>query len=237
MKLEEGETVLCTVDRIIGTTVFVHIHANGEEKEGSIVMSEIAPGRIRNIRNYVVPKKKIVCKILRISGNRIDLSLRRVTPKEQKEVMEEYKTEKSYISILKTILKDKADAAVEKMTREESLYDFFEDTKSNPDKLNGVVGKENAKKILEIVNVQKQKNLIIKKDISLKTQKQNGIETIKSILGKIKNVEIRYLSAGHYSLKSESSDIKEADTKLKKVLSEIEKNAKKEGMEFSILEK
>jgi translation initiation factor 2 alpha subunit (eIF-2alpha) len=83
MVLETGDVVLCTVDRIVGTTVFVHIEGNGE---GSIILSEIAPGRIRNIRDYVVPKKKIICKVLRISGDRIELSLRRVTLKEQKDI-------------------------------------------------------------------------------------------------------------------------------------------------------
>ena len=81
--LEVGDIVLCTVDRIVGTVVFVKIKGYGE---GSIIMSEIAPGRIRNLRQYVVPKKQIVCKVLRISGDRIDLSLRRVTQKEKKEV-------------------------------------------------------------------------------------------------------------------------------------------------------
>ena len=88
--LEEGDIVLCTVDRIVGTNVFVKIDSE-QEKEGVIVFSEIAPGRIRNIRDYVVPKKKIVCKVLRISGDRIDLSLRRVTQKEQKELKEKYR--------------------------------------------------------------------------------------------------------------------------------------------------
>ena len=71
--LDEGEIVLCTVDKIVGTTVFVKIY---DEVDGTIVTSEIAPGRIRNLRNYVVPGKRIVCKILRISGNRVNLSLR-----------------------------------------------------------------------------------------------------------------------------------------------------------------
>ena len=61
--LEVGDIVLCTVDRIVGTIVFVKIDGDGE---GSIILSEIAPGRIRNLREYVVPKKKIVCKVLRI---------------------------------------------------------------------------------------------------------------------------------------------------------------------------
>ena len=61
MELEVGDVVLCTVDRIAGTVVFVKIEGNGE---GSVIISEIAPGRIRNLRDYVVPKKRIVCKIL-----------------------------------------------------------------------------------------------------------------------------------------------------------------------------
>ena len=105
MELEVGDVVLCTVDRIAGTVVFVKIDRNGE---GNITTSEIAPGRIRNLRDYVVPKKKIVCKILRISPNgNINLSLRRVTQKEKKEILEQYKQEKSYKSVLKSILGEK----------------------------------------------------------------------------------------------------------------------------------
>ena len=49
---------MCIVERIEKTVVFVKILNNGNETEGSITTSEIAPGRIRNIRDYVVPKKK-----------------------------------------------------------------------------------------------------------------------------------------------------------------------------------
>src|SRR3990172_12941446 len=112
MDLEVGDIVLCTVDRIVGTTVFVRIEGNGE---GSIVFSEVAPGRIRNIRDYVFPKKMIVCKVLRISGNHIDLSLRRVTLSEQKEIKERYRQERSFLSILKTVLGEKSGSVTEKI--------------------------------------------------------------------------------------------------------------------------
>ena len=75
-KMEEGDLVLCTVKRIIGTTVFVDIEGNGE---GTIITAEIAPGRIRNLRDYVSPGRKIVCKILSLKGKQINLSLRRVS--------------------------------------------------------------------------------------------------------------------------------------------------------------
>src|SRR4030042_1348754 len=126
--MEEGDIVLCTVDRIAGTVVFVKIE--GEEKEGSIILSEIAPGRIRNLREYVIPKKKIVCKVLKISGGTISLSLRRVTMKERKEVMDEYKQEKSYMSILKSVLKEKSNEVIEQITKEGKLYDFFEEART-----------------------------------------------------------------------------------------------------------
>src|SRR3989304_3671422 len=126
MELEVGDNLLCTVDRIVGTVVFVKMHFGKEETEGSIVMSEVAPGRIRNIRDYVVPKKKIVCKVLRVSANgHIDLSLRRVTLKESKEVREKTEEEQSYIKIVKSILKEKADDVIAKIKEKNNVYDFF----------------------------------------------------------------------------------------------------------------
>jgi len=99
-EFEESEIVLCTVDKIVGTIVFVKIEDNGE---GTITTSEISPGRIRNLRDYVVPGKKIVCKILSLK-NGIHLSLRRVKPSEKKELLDKISKEKSYKAILKTVL-------------------------------------------------------------------------------------------------------------------------------------
>src|SRR3990167_9513413 len=104
-QLEEGQIVMCTVMKIVGTTVFVNL--DNYNYEGTIITSEIAPGRIRNLRDYVIPGKKIACKILSINYNNINLSLRRVTLKEKKEVMEKYQKEKNSLSILKSVLKEK----------------------------------------------------------------------------------------------------------------------------------
>jgi len=232
--LEVGDIVLCTVDRIVGTIVFVKIKGDGE---GSIIMSEIAPGRIRNLRDYVVPKKKIVCKVLRISGDRIDLSLRRVTQKEKKEIIEQDKQEKSYASVLKSILKEKSEEIIKEITKEENLFSFLEEAKANPQKLEKIVGKENVKKILDILKTQKRKIKKIKKEINLTTTKPEGITLIKKILGMFKGIKVKYISAGKYSLETESEDVKSADTELKDTINDVEKDAKKLGMEFSIKEK
>jgi len=230
--LEVGDVVLCTVDRIVGTVIFVKIDNDGE---GSIVMSEIAPGRIRNLRDYVVPKKKIVCKVLRISpqGN-IELSLRRVTQKERKEVTEQYKQEKGYISILKSILGDKLEEVIKEILKYGRLYSFLEDAKINPEKLERILGKEDSQKILNILNAQKKKRAILKKEIHLTTTKPNGITLIKKILENFKGVNIKYIAAGRYSLELESEDIKIADRKMREMMDNAEKESKKMGVEFAV---
>ncbi len=231
MELEEGDVVLCTVDRIVGTIVFVHIEDNGE---GSIIVSEIAPGRIRNLRNYVVPKKKIVCKILRISGKHIDLSLRRVTLKEKTEVLEKAKQEKSYVSILKSVLKENTDKIIKEILTQDNLFSFLEEAKENPNQLEKLVGKDNSGKILEILKTQKPKKVVIKKEFSLTTTEPNGLEKIKTTLKNAKDVDVKYIAAGKYSIKTESENAKEADNKLKGIINEIEKEAKQKNISFSM---
>ncbi len=238
MELEEGDIVLGTVDRIVGTVVFVKIKTQGKEIEGSLTFSEVAPGRIRNIRDYIVPKKIIVCKILRISQNgHIDLSLRRVTQKEAKEIKEKAKEEQSYEKIIRTVVKNQPEIAISKIKEEGSIYDFIQNSKENPKILEAIIGKEETKKILDIINSEKKKKSTIKKEIFLTSNSKNGLSNIKSILEDIKGIEIRYIAGGKYSLSKEGSDIKNIDTELKKIIEEIEKKAKLKEVLFSIKEK
>ena len=233
-KLEVGDFVLCIVDRIVGTVVFVKIEGDGE---GGIVTSEIAPGRIRNLRDYVVPKKKIVCKVLRISGDRIDLSLRRVGQKERKEVLERYQQEKSCESVLRGILGEAADSIIKEVQKKESVYDFCEKVKKDSKELEKIVGLSKAKKIHQILIIHKKKRIIVKKYFQLTSNKPNGLLLIKGILEPIKDLEVKYIAAGNYMVKIESEDPKKADNLIRENLSQIEKQAQKNGLNFSIKEK
>lgn len=235
-QLQEGDIVLCTVEKIAGTMVFVKIDETGEE--GSIVFSEVAPGRIRNIRNYVVPKKKIVCKVLRIRGDQIHLSLRRVSKKEEKEAKEQYKQERSYKNMLISLLgEEKAKQAIEEIKKQSNLPEFIQETKENPEKLGKLIGKENTSKILEKIEKQKKKQTTLKKEFILKSENSDGITQIKEILGNIKDAEVKYISSGRFSIKTSAEEIKNADKRLKEILENIEKQAKKKNMEFAIKEK
>jgi len=236
MELEEGDIILCTVDRIVGTGVFVKIE--GTSKEGGITLSEIAPGRIRNLRDYVVPKKKIVCKVLRIdSSENIHLSLRRVTPKEIKEVKEKYQLESSYQKMLKTVLGEIAEKIIAEIQKKEKLVDFLQASKEDSKELEKIVGKEQAKKILDILKNQKKKTYEIKKVFDLTTNQPNGLELIKNILKSVEKAEIKYISAGKYSIKTKDANIKNADHQLKKIIDKIRKQAKTNKLDFDFKEK
>ena len=229
MDLREGEVVLCTVDKIVKTTVFVRIEGGGE---GSIVTSEVAPGRIRNLRDYVVPNKKVVCKVLRVSKVHIDLSLRRVSEKEKQEVLKRYEAEKSIEQILKSILKEEAIEVVKKIKEEFSLYDFFEKAKEKPQIFEGLVGKDNAEKIIRLLGEKRTRGVEAKKDFQLKSLRSGGIIAIKRVLDFNGKLEISYIAAGKFRIKAKAPNFKEANTVLSKALEEIEKRARQEGCEF-----
>ncbi len=228
-ELEEGQIILCIVKNIEGTAVFCKIE--DYDKEATLVTSEVAPGRIRNLRDYVVPNKKIVCKILRIekSGN-IHLSLRRVTAKERKEVLEIYEKERNLAATIKTISKE-AENIIKKIKQESSLVEFLEQAKQEPKLLENLMSKEETEKLLKILKEKKEKEVIVKKKFSLKSEAEDGIVRIKRVLPEDKN--IIYLAAGRFSIEIKNKDYKDANAKLQQILQNIEKKAKQEGCAFS----
>jgi translation initiation factor 2 alpha subunit (eIF-2alpha) len=234
-QLEEGQIVQCTVKNIEGTSVFVKIEGNGE---GSITTSEISPGRIRNLRDYVFPGKVIVCKVLSIKNGKVFLSLRRVKPNEKKELLDKINKEKGYIAILKTVLgKEKAEKIINEITEKKSILDFFEEAKENRELMKKYFNKEESEKILKILESKKEKSKELKQSFKLLTKKESGIKTIKTILEnscKGSKCNITYLAAGRYLMKIVGDNLKEIQSEINKTTEIIEKEAKKNNCEFAI---
>ena len=65
---EENEIVLCQVTKIYPNSVFVNLLEYRDS--GMVHISEVSPGRIRNLRDYVSVGKQIVCKIIKIDKER-----------------------------------------------------------------------------------------------------------------------------------------------------------------------
>jgi translation initiation factor 2 alpha subunit (eIF-2alpha) len=229
--MKEDELVLCTVEKVTNTITFVRLP---DGREGTIISSEIAPGRIKFMRQYVVPNKKIVCKVLKIEGNNIHLSLRRVNNKEKKEVMQRFKQEQAISVSLKQILGKESEEIKEKILKDfENLTEFADKAKNEEKILEKYVGKKNVETIRKIID-KKRKKQEIRHKLMIKCLEDDGIKRIKKILEfKDEEININYLGAGEFLLKLIVEDFKQGKKKLQEIIEEIEKRAKKENCEFN----
>jgi translation initiation factor 2 subunit 1 len=237
---EEDELVLCTVTKIFPHSVFCNLDEFG--RTGVIHISEIAPGRIRNIRNYVRHGKKVICKVLRINKQKghIDLSLRRVNEGQKRGKKNEIKQEILAEKIVEFIAKKKKqdvkklyDIITRKVFEKYlTLYSCFEDVINNKVKLADLgIDKNLAKELEEIINQRiTPPEVGIKGKFKIKLYDGRGIEIIKNVLKEGKSIsediEIIYESAGNYNVVVKAKDYQEAENKLKKltdkVINEIE---------------
>ena len=234
---EEGEFILCSVKEILKTVVFVTL--DEYNKTGTITTAEIAPGRIRNIRDYVIPNKKIVCKVLKVdkAKGHISLSFRRVSLKERMDLMDKFKKERNALAVLNKIISDKerGKSIIEKVKEKySSLSGFFELATANNELFRGFdLKEEEIEKIVKATSEKtKPKKVIVK--ASIKIEDVNSIENIKEAL-KVNNekAKVTYISAPCYLISLKGNDYKEANKKLSEIIQEIGRKIKKAGGKFS----
>ena len=244
----ESELVLCTVSKIYPHCVFVDID-DYEDKQGMINISEIAPGRIRNINDFVRMGKKIVCKVLRIDQEKghIDLSLRRVTESQRREkaemIKKEQKSEKIVEFVAQKLKIDKvklyADMVAKTASQYPTLHDLFEEFIVNESALKSLGLPQNIYDALSEVIKQRIKPPEVKIDgeVKLKTYATDGINTIKDIIAAAEKTDskilMRYLGGGSYGISVTHDNFKDAEKVMKAATDLIEQKAKKLDCEFS----
>lgn len=238
---EVEDLILATIDRIIGTSVFVKLDEYNN-KEGVINFSEVAPGRIRNIRDYIKIGQKIVVKVIRVdeSKNHIDLSLRRVTLKERKEISEKHKKQKDFFVMLNMALADKNKInLIKQKSKEYSLDEFFEalDKRNKTFFIQMGIANEEIKKVFDVLDEKiKNKKVNIRAKFMLRCDLPNGIERIKGVLGDVNapGINITYLGAPNYIIDLQGKDYKELNKKLKEIIESFEKKARENNCLFEV---
>lgn len=221
---EEDEIVLCTVTNIHFHSVFAKLDAY--DKTGMLHISEISPGRIRNIRDYVKEGKKIICKVLRIDREKghIDLSLRRVNETQRRNKVTEMKQEQLAESILEFVAKkQKKDANIlyEKLATllpdYDTLYGAFEAVTNDELDL-AKLGLEAAlaKDLTDVIKQRiKLPEVYIKGEFAIRTYESNGVDVIREAMKKALAVkgdfDLKYKGAGAYILLVRAPDYKEAE--------------------------
>ena len=249
---EEGELVFCTVTNVQYNSVFVKLEEY-PGKSALIHISEISPGRIRNIRDYVKEGKMVVCKIIKIdrrSGN-IDVSLRRVTEMQKRQKNDERKQEQKAEKIIEALAKE-INRPVKQVYEEVASvllpkYDMtqyaFEDVVEKKQSLKSMgIKSEYADKLEALVREKiKPKSVVVAGVIKIKSYDENGIDIVKNALIAAENVsssiDIRYLGSGQYAINIEAKEYKIAEKTLKEALSTCEETLKKDSSSEFIFER
>jgi len=247
---EVDDIVICTVKKILPNAVFVFLNEY-IDLEGMIHISEISPGRIRNLRDFVIEGKTIVCKILRIDKEKghIDLSLRRVPVTLRRKKEEDFKQENKAEKLLESLAHDhktNLEEVYKKIGSQiidifGSLTNFFKAVLENKDSVKEV---KTEKKLLDdLIKKIKEKiklpEVTLKANLTISNKGPEGIKKIKQVLKKIEDLtsnkkhklKITYISAPKYSLEVTSNDLKSADKTLNEVSNFLIAEAKKEGCE------
>jgi len=229
----ESEIVLCQVTNIQHSSVFAKLMEY--DHSGMIHISEISPGRIRNIREYVKEGKVIVCKVLRVNLERghIDLSLRRVAEGQRRKKADEIKQEQKAEQIIEN-LAQQLKKPVQEVYKEiagpvlkefDYVYQSFDEVVSNNLDLEKLgIPKDVAQKLtLQVKEKLKPKDVQKEGTISITTYAENGVETISNALAKAEkpNTDIRYLGSGNYRIQVTEKDYKEADKQLKQLTDQV----------------
>lgn len=236
---EESEIVICTITKIQYNSVFAVLDEYG--KTGIINISEIAPGRIRNIRDYVKEGKKSICKVLRVNPERghIDLSLRRVTEsqrREKNELIKQEQTAEKILELAASEMKKPIKELYDRITSASgypSLYSCFEDVSNDAYSLEKAgIAKDASEKITELIKQRiKPPEVIIEGSLNLVSYLPGGVDDVKQSLEKARgdNVTLKYSGGGKYSIKVKSTDYKTAEVIMGKSVKSCLENFEKKG--------
>ena len=247
---EEDEFVFCTVTNIQYHCVFAKLDEY-DNKSGMIHISEIASGRIRNIREYVKEGKKVVCKVLRISEEKghIDLSLRRVNEAQRRGKINDIKQELAAEKIIEfvaakkklkpIILFNKVYPSVH--AEYTHLYECFEDVASDGVSLQKLgIDTELATELETVIKQRiRPPEIHLGGELHLTSYDPKGVDLIKQTLEKAKadGISIKYSAAGRYLIDAQGEEPKSTEKLLNKTVAAVEQFAKKKNVFMNFVRK
>jgi translation initiation factor 2 subunit 1 len=227
---EVGDLLLCKVTNIQYNSVFVVLEEY-ENKSGMIHISEVSAGRIKNIREFVVEGKVIICKVLNINEERgyIDLSLRRVSKGQQRmkadEMKQEQRAEKLiefYCQQAKRQLPQVYDQVSTPLFKHFAyvFQAFDEVVKNNADLSTFGVPKDISEPLSVVIKENiKPREIEIKGVLSLESYHSDGLGiiamTLEAAHKKCPAVDISYAGGGKYNVVVHSDNFKDAEKMLK----------------------
>jgi translation initiation factor 2 subunit 1 len=236
-----GELVIVQVSKVMQFGAYCRL-PEYSNIEVFLPIKEVSSGWIKNIREFIHEGQNIVCKVVLYDKDRrsIDVSLKKVTPKETKDKIGKYNLEKRLTALVQQSIKASGvKGTEEKMERirveNRGYSELFQHAISEdewfenlniPEKL-----KEEIKKIIK-ANMKEKKKEVSYIVTMTSYNTESGASELRSILedGRKTGVEIFYISAPKYRFSAEGKDYSEAENKIKKALNIAESRLSKQGV-------
>ncbi len=197
--------------------------------EAFMPIKEVSSGWIKNIHEFIHQGQKVVCKVIFIDKykNTIDISLKKVTPKESKERIGKFNLENRLRGLIQQAIK------VAGLQPEKEMI-FSKMDSAFPSYAELVIGALEGSATYESLDVPKKlKDVLVdtikanmkekKHDVSyiatISTQNtKGGIEELRELFLKMtaNGVAMGYISAPKYRLQAEGASYAEAEEKIKK---------------------
>ncbi|UCE43861.1 MAG: translation initiation factor IF-2 subunit alpha [Candidatus Bathyarchaeota archaeon] len=232
---ETGELVVATVNRVTSYGAYVMLDEYG--REGLLHISEISSTWVRNIRDFIREKQKVVLKVLQVDSRKghVNLSLRRVSKVERREKNRSWKKDRRAETLLSQA-SEKLGIPIEEMNEKAGfliekefggLYEGLEKTANEGATILTELGiPKDIATTLENIAKERIRAILVKRTglLELECTKPNGAVIIRDALlraQKIKTSEptkirVYTVSPPSYRIEVLAENYKEAETLLQK---------------------
>lgn len=239
-----GELVVCRITKVNQNSCECHLEEY--DKEGLCHISEVSSGWVRDIRSFVKVGQQGVAKVIRVEGNNISLSFKRVDRKQENDKIKEYKLNQRAEKLLeiaakklnKTLEKAYEEVGFSLLEKFPSMYEAFREAATNPDllKRRGIPDqwisaiKEVAEKSIE------QKEFTFSARLKIRSYKPNGIVVIKEVLRSAEKagLDVHYIAAPNYMVKYKTLQAKKGHREFEEKLEKVASSTKDAEISYEI---
>jgi len=244
---ESGDLVIATIESVMDYGAYANL--DEYNKRGFLHISEISSARIRNIRDFVREKQKMVLKVLHVNLEKghIDLSLRRVTKRERIEKIKAWKKDRKGEVLLRAVaervglpIHEVYQVAGVKLEESVGLYEGFEKVlKEGIDALTKLdIPEDIAKAFAQVAEERIRIKMVkVKGTLELRCMQPNGVKCIQDSIINAKKaqktkgakIEFSVIAAPRYSVEVSADNWKSAEDLLDAVSENVVTNITKAG--------
>lgn len=233
-----GELVIANITKVMKFGAYCKL-PEYNDLEVFLPIREVSSGWIKNIREFIHEGQKVVCEVAFFDKekNTIDVSIKRVSPKNAKEKIRAYNLEKRLGALFAQALKEAGEQGSKAQLTELAVKEFGSYTKlvegakaDSAQFKDSKLPKKLKSSLLSVLEANtKEKKYVVSYIATLSTYNtKSGASELRNVLSEIKGsgIGIHYISAPKYRFVSEGADYADAEKKIAQASTMIKEKLK-----------